>query len=334
MKKSCGCTAFSFGLNIEIGGTIKNNHMKKSTQNTLMSIVGVVGTIACVAIFIKEPSFPTPDKLLVFLTFVFMIFNQAWDMLKRFVPFVAILLVYDSFRGIVPMLHGRVNYEFMAEFDIFLFGGTLPTITLQNWFFQGHAVWHDYYLYIVYMMHFVLPLGLAVAIYKLREKEYWRYATTYTIASFTAFFIYIIYPAAPPWIATSNGTIPHVERISSEVYRGLGITNFPSVYNSIAPNPVAAVPSLHVGYAVLFSIFAFELFGRRWGSLSLIYPLSMCFGVVYMGEHYVFDVVTGALLAAAAYIAAPYVLSWFLVQVARIRGRTEGLKLRRLPNKT
>lgn len=314
--------------------TMNNNLMKKPTQKTIMSSIGVIGTIACIAVFIKEPSFPTPDKLLVFLTFVFMIFNQAWDMLKRFVPFVAILLVYDSFRGIVPMLHGRVNYEFMADFDIFLFGGTLPTMTLQNWWFQGHAVWYDYYFYIVYMMHFVLPLGLAVAVYKLREKEYWRYATTFTVISFTAFFIYIIYPAAPPWIATSNGTIPHIERISSEVYRGLGITNFPSVYNSIAPNPVAAVPSLHVGYSVLFSLFAFGLFGRKWGLASLIYPISMCIGVVYMGEHYVFDVIAGGLLAVAAYFIAPHVLRWFLFQGARVRGRTEGMKLRRLPNKT
>ena len=306
--------------------------MKKLTKKRIVSGIGIIGTLACVGIFIKEPSFPTPDKLLVFLTFVFMIFNQAWDMLKRFVPFVAILLVYDSFRGIVPFLNDRVSYEFMANFDTTLFG-VLPTVALQHLWFHGHVTWFDYYVYITYMLHFVMPLALGVAVYKLREKEYWRFATTYVIASFTAFIIYIIYPAAPPWIATTNGTIPHIERISSSVYAGLGITDFPSVYNSIAPNPVAAVPSLHVGYAVMFSLLVFRFFGRRWGIASVIYPLTIGVGVVYMGEHYVFDVITGALLALVAFIAAPYVLKWFLLQVAKARGKVDATKPRRVPRK-
>lgn len=293
--------------------------MSPSKKKAVISGVGIIGTIACVGVFIKAPSFPTPDKLLVFLIFVFMIFNQAWDMLKKFIPFVAILLAYDSFRGIVPHLNNHVNYDFMPRFDEFLFGGTLPTVALQQWLVHGSSAWYDFVFYITYMLHFVLPLGLAVAIYKLRESEYWRYAFTYITASFTAFFIYIAFPAAPPWMATLNGTIPHITRVSSSVYSSLGITDFPSVYNSIAPNPVAAVPSLHCAYAILFSMFVFRLFGRRWGLISLPYPLFILFGVVYMGEHYVFDVITGALLAVMSYNVVPYLMRRLRPTVVRAR---------------
>lgn len=292
---------------------------QRINKKALVSVIGILGTLACIAIFIKEPSFPTPDKLFVFLVFVFMIFNQAWDMMKKFIPFIAILLVYDSFRGLVPFLNNHVNYHFMAEFDAFLFGGTLPTVTLQQWLIHGPIAWYDYMFYISYMLHFVLPLGLAVLVFKFRAHDYWRYALTFITASFTAFFIYLAFPAAPPWMATLNGTIPPINRISSSVFSSLGITDFPSVYNSIAPNAVAAVPSLHCAYAIIFSMFVFRYFGRKWGMISAIYPSLILFGVVYMGEHYVFDVITGALLAVVAYNVVPYLIRRLQPTVLRAR---------------
>lgn len=292
---------------------------KLNRKKALVSGIGIIGTIACVVTFIEEPSFPTPDKLLVFLVFIFMIFNQAWAMLKKFVPFVAILLAYDAFRGIADYLNDRVNFDFMPRFDEWLFGGTLPTVALQQWLVHGAAAWYDYVFYITYMLHFVLPFALAAVIFKLREKDYWRYALTYIVASFTAFVIFVIFPAAPPWMATQNGTIPEITRVSSSVYSSLGIHDFPSVYNSISPNEVAAVPSLHCAYAILFAMFVFRFFGRKWGMLASVYPLIIVFGVVYMGEHYVFDVITGALLAVAVYYAVPYMMSWSLPRIAFTR---------------
>lgn len=294
----------------------------------IISAIGILGTAACVFVFVSEPSFPTPDKLLVFMTFLFMIFNHAWDMLKKFVPFVAILLVYDSFRGLVPYLNNHVNFTLMPQFDVLLTGGTLPTALLQQWLWHGHVMWYDFTFYIFYMLHFVLPIGLAVAIYILRPKFYWRYALTYMTASFTAFFIYLLFPAAPPWMASDGGIIPHITRVSSAVYGALGIHDFPSVYNAMSPNPVAAVPSLHCAYAIMFAIFAFKLFGKKWGTLSLIYPFCIIVGVVYMGEHYVFDVITGAMLAFGVYYAVPYLMKRLHPSVIVLRKKALALQPR------
>jgi membrane-associated phospholipid phosphatase len=149
---------------------------------------------------------------------------------------------------------------------------------------------------------------LALLVWKKRVKYYWQFVTAYIITSFTAFAVFLLYPAAPPWLASNNGYIPQIARVSSFVYAAMGITDSPSVYNSFAPNPVAAVPSLHAAYSTLFALFVFKLFGKKWGLVSLIYPALIFFGVVYMGEHYVFDLVTGCALAFAAFYAAPYVL--------------------------
>ena len=272
-------------------------------------IIGIVASIASIAIFVHDPSFPTPDKLLVFATFVSLIFKQAGEMLKRFVPFVGLLLVYESFRGIVPHLNNHVHYTWMPNVDKFLFFGHLPTAWLQQHIWPGHVQWFDFVLYLTYMMHFVLPFALAFVVWKLREAHYWHYAMSYITVSFAGFLTFLAFPAAPPWMASDNGYIEHIVRISSSVWAELGIHDFPSVYNKLSPNPVAAVPSLHAAYATLFAIFAFKLFKEtKWKYLSLLYPAFIYFGTVYMGEHYAIDEILGGVYAVGAYFAAPYVI--------------------------
>jgi len=276
----------------------------------MVRVLGLVCTIASIGLFVHEPSFPTPDKLVIFLTFVFMMFGQAVELLKRFLPFAGLLVVYESFRGIVPHLNTHVNYMWMPGVDKLLPGHEMPTIILQGWLWHGHVQWYDYILYITYMLHFVLPFALAIVVWKLRESHYWRYAATYMVVSFLGFFTFLMFPAAPPWMASDKGMIAHVTRVSSEVWYTLGVHDFPSVYNKIAPNPVAAVPSLHAAYATIFALFAFTLFKKtKWKYLSLLYPLFIYFGTVYQGEHYAIDEVLGAVYGVAAYFIAPYVLS-------------------------
>lgn len=274
-----------------------------------LQIVGIFLTGISLAIFIREPSFPTPDKLLVFATFVSMIFGQAKELLKRFVPFVALLLVYESFRGIVPHLNQHVNYTWMPDVDRLLFFGQLPTAWLQQYLWHGHVQWYDLVLYLFYTLHFVLPFALAIVVWRMFEKHYWRYVTTFLLVSFAGFLTFLAFPAAPPWMASDLGYIEPIQRVSSHVWAVFGIHDFPSVYNKISPNPVAAVPSLHAAYATLFAIFVFKFFKKsRWKYASLIYPFCIYFGTVYQGEHYAIDEILGGIYAVAAYFAAPYVL--------------------------
>ena len=284
---------------------------------------GFLGTAACVVLFVREPSFPTPDKLVIFLTFVFMMFNQAAAMLKRLLPFVALLIVYESFRGIADNLNAHVNYTVAPAFDRFVFG-TLPVDKLQHWLWHGHVSWYDYVLYVPYLLFFVIPLGLALLVWKTKDKYYWPVVVTYLTVFFAAFLTFLIFPAAPPWMASNNHYIEPITRVSSYVWDSLGIHNFPSVYNRISPNPVAAVPSLHAACATLFSIFIFKIYGRRWGIASLLYPVLIYIGVIYEGEHYFFDVVMGIIYALAGYYLVKHLYP-------RLAAYAQGLHRRRTP---
>lgn len=281
------------------------------TKLSYLQWLGVGATAIAISVFVREPSWPTPDKLLVFATCVCLIFKQTKEMLKRFVPFVGLLLVYESFRGIVPNLNQHVNFMWMPDVDRLLWFGQLPTVWLQDRLWHGAVQWYDFVLYVTYMLHFVLPFALAFIIWKTREKHYWRYATAFLFVSFAGFLTYLAFPAAPPWMASDLGYIEPIERVSSHVWAALGIHDFPSVYNKISPNPVAAVPSLHAAYATLFAMFAIKLFKTRWRYLSIIYPVFIYFGTIYQGEHYLIDELLGGLYAVGAYFAAPYIVRGF-----------------------
>jgi membrane-associated phospholipid phosphatase len=271
-------------------------------------IFGLIGTIAFVTVFIHTPSFPTPDKLLVFITLFFMIFGQGWNAFKRFAPFVAILLVYESFRGLVPRLNILVNYGFMPAADKLLFFGRLPTRLLQNILWHGTVQWYDFVFYGAYTLHFVLPFALAVAVWKLYDSQYWRVITTYLLVSFMGFLTFLAFPAAPPWLANDLGKIEPITRVSSAVWNAFGIHDFPSVYNKISPNPVAAMPSLHAAYAMLFALFVTMLFKIKWRWAAWVYPLLIWVGTTYQGEHYAIDIIVGVIYAVIAYFAAPYIV--------------------------
>ncbi len=97
--------------------------------------------------------------------------------------------------------------------------------------------WYDFVFYGFYMLHFVLPITLALIIWKKRESSYWRYIVSYLTVSFSAFIMFLVFPAAPPWMASDQGIIAPITRITSYVWQYLGITDFPSLYNRISPNP-------------------------------------------------------------------------------------------------
>ena len=290
-------------------------------REKLGQLLGIAGAIAAIWLFVKSPSFPTPDKIIIFMLFVFMSFRQALAMLVRFGPFVLILLAYDSFRSVADQLNSHVDYSLAPSADRLLFGG-LPTVYFQNWLWGGTVRWYDFVLYIPYMLHFVLPIGLGIMVWKTRAKHYWRVVNTYLVSAFMAFFTFLIFPSAPPWLAAQNHIIQPIQRISSDVWFSLGIKDFPSFYNEITPNIVAAVPSLHTTWSALFSIFVFKMFGWRWGALSLLYPTAIFFGTVYMGEHYMFDVIVGVAYGVVAY--------WLTPRFMRLAARPLQLGLRTL----
>ncbi len=241
----------------------------------------------------------------------------------QFGPFIFLLLAYDSLRSIAPFLNHRVHFTEMIDFDRWLTGGILPTTALQNWWWQGHLSWYDIYFYTLYMLHFVVPLTVGILIWRLRSAHFNRFVVAFLTLSYAGFITYILFPAAPPWMASEMGLIPALHKISTDVWWSVGVHDYPSIYRTLSPNLVAAVPSLHAAYPTLISMFVWRAFGWRWGVATLWYPISMWIGIIYMGEHYVVDALLGIAYAVTAYVLTMWLFRRYGAHARTLQGHAK-----------
>src|SRR5881227_3752974 len=89
----------------------------------------------------------------------------------EWLPFIAILIAYDSLRGSAAHTFG-VHYLPQLRVDQALFGGTAPTVTLQHWLWHGHVVWYDVIFWGVYLTHFFATPVLAAVLWKIDRQRF------------------------------------------------------------------------------------------------------------------------------------------------------------------
>lgn len=276
---------------------------------------------ALLYVFIFLRAMWTPDMLFVMFLLLFSLFGKGREFFLNFGPFALLLLTYDSFRGLAPFLNSHVHFTEMIDFDRFIGFGQLPTERLQHLLYHGSIQWYDYAFYLVYMLHFVMPWIGAILIWRFRKRLYSRFVVSFLLLSYAGFITYVLFPAAPPWMASEMGLIPPLHKVSTDVWWSLGVHNFSEVYKQISPNLVAAVPSLHAAYAMLIYLWVRRAFGWRWSLAIIWYPLMMWVGIIYMGEHYVADALLGIIYAALSYWFTEFLYHRYGPRLVRVRNR-------------
>jgi len=111
--------------------------------------------------------------------------------------------------------------------------------------------------------------------------------------------VYFAAPTAPPWWSSEQGIAgEEVRRIMIGIGEETWGSAWPKMYGTLGSNPWAAMPSLHFAASAMTAISLAEA-GRVPGAIGWGYALSLGFGLVYLGEHYVTDIAAGAALVAA-----------------------------------
>jgi membrane-associated phospholipid phosphatase len=111
--------------------------------------------------------------------------------------------------------------------------------------------------------------------------------------------VYFAVPTAPPWWAAEQGlTDEEVRRIMVEVGEEFWGDAWPRMYDALGGNPWAAMPSLHFATSMVVAGALAET-GKVAGAVGWAYSLTLGFALVYLGEHYVTDLIAGAGLVVA-----------------------------------
>ena len=215
----------------------------------------------------------------------------------EWLPFALVLAVYDLLRGHADGLLFSAWYRPQLEADAFLFGGTVPTVWLQDGSGTGRRTC-VVRLRLLEGLRELLRGDLRVAGSSgsapatLPEVRRLRHAARRDgVRDFRAL------PgrasvARKPNTASSTSTTRLTGPISGHIpFLTFSFEGLCSAAGNTA-NPVAAVPSLHAAYTLLITLFSGA--GRAWARRSLaLYPLAMAFALVYTAEHYVFDILLG-----------------------------------------
>jgi hypothetical protein len=232
--------------------------------------------------------------------------TEGWRRVVRlltdWLPLAALLLLYDASRGAADTLGAAVHVTEPAAADRWLGGGVLPTVWLQE---HVRADWWLAVATLIYVSHFVVtPLVLGVL--WVRNRPLWaRYARLVVALSAAGLLTYVLYPAAPPWLAGKQDVIDPVRRLSSAGWEVLGLPRAGALlaHGQDQVNKVAAVPSLHTAFAVLICLVLFPVARRLWQRAALVaYAVVMPLVLVWAGEHYVVDTLLGALYAAGVVV--------------------------------
>lgn len=202
---------------------------------------------------------------------------------------------------------GRVLIDYPIAVDRALGLGELPTVRLQKAFAKEQWRLGDKVLVWAHWLWFIVPHGSLLYIL-LRHRNRFERAAVMTYAVFDlGAIVYWLAPTAPPWYAALapgrsgefNGRRQIVvRRMMVEYGEFFWKDGWGPLYSVLGGNPLAAMPSLHFATSMMAAELLTET-GPVAGALGWGYAATLGLALVYLGEHYVVDLLAGAALTAA-----------------------------------
>ena len=243
---------------------------------------------------------------------------QGWsDLGRQIVLFCGAYYLYRIVRGLVD---GRAQQAFAnaqelidieRTLGIFVEPGVHAWAASKSWVI-------DFSSWAYVNSHFTITVVTLAWLYLFRNPGFYWIRNMFMVAMGVALLLYVLYPTAPPRFMPEWG-------FSDSVAEFTGITASDSA--NLLYNPFAAVPSMHVAFALMLGIPLAKIVKRRPIKLLwTIYPLIVSFVVVATANHWTADAVLGAVTAGigAAGAAAlarlrPEVWSWTTAPSSRPR---------------
>ena len=169
--------------------------------------------------------------------------------------------------------------------------------TVQTWALtHGWAIdlANRYYV----SVHFPLTIAVLVWLYHCRRPAYRWAKRSLLVATTLALMVHIALPVTPPRLLGGLGMVDTGHAGGMSIYQA-------PVLGSMS-NEYAAMPSLHVGWALLLAVVLVVTCRTRWRWLWFLHPLATLFVVVSTANHYWLDGLAGsALVLLALWLSRP-----------------------------
>lgn len=229
--------------------------------------------------------------------------TRAWtrrhrEILRELVLVVGLYAAYSATRLAatgawdVAADHARTILDLERSLNLDIEHAVNSWVSTQPWLELATSYWYQ-------SMHYLVTPTLLVVLFFRRPLLYKPARTALLAATFVALAGYVFLPTAPPrllgrYVDTVSESAAHGWWPSAAEQAAMGA-------NSVT-NQVAAMPSMHVGWAMWVSLVLATLTSRWWlKALAGGYVLATTFVVVVTANHWILDAVAGAAIVGACW---------------------------------
>ena len=227
------------------------------------------------------------------------------DALRQVLLFVVAYYAYRYTRGLVDDPRSA-TVAFQNARSIIHIEQTLGLFvepSVQAWS-ASVPVLQDFTSWMYINAQSTITLAALIYLYLFHNASFYFVRNMFVVAWIIAIIGYILLPTAPPRFLPEWGFFDSVAQFT-------GISQDSVTVNALF-NPYAAVPSMHVGFALMIGIPLAKLSRHRVTRIAwALYPLLVTFVIVATANHFIADAVLGALTAGAA--------GWVAAWMARAR---------------
>jgi PAP2 superfamily len=227
---------------------------------------------------------------------------KGWGDLFRQVGLFALAdICYETVRGVaegrasVAFANAKTLVEAERATGTFFEPDLQGALISQQWLIEA-ANW-------MYMnTHFVITTSFLVWLYLFRNESFYFVRNMFLVAMGLALVGYTLFPTAPPRLLPEEGFVDTITDFSQ--------VGHDSALVKLFVNPYAAVPSMHIAFALMISIPGISIARHAVSKVFwALYPFLVLFVVVVTANHFWLDAAAGAAVAAVAALVAHRLLA-------------------------
>ncbi len=265
--------------------------LNKLSQN--IYLVMVLGYLAVLLVYYLRSGlffqFMLGSYALVALPLVWYL-GRTKEFIKNWMPLIVLLLSYEALNGLAGTFASSGNLVSLYSYDKLLWGFNLTGSVQSLWSSAPLTI----LFVLIYSLHFPLVIIASVFFWYTNKAIYGKYASALILTSYLALATFLIMPTAPPWY---NG-IAKDPMQDTQGPSALFSSTIAKLSSLIESDKFAAFPSLHTSYITLFSYYTVKA-KLSLGLISLPLFVGVLLSTIYLGQHYVIDLVGGVGYAIA-----------------------------------
>ncbi|HVP24332.1 MAG TPA: phosphatase PAP2 family protein [Conexivisphaerales archaeon] len=217
--------------------------------------------------------------------------------LKSWIPFLIVFLSYEALQGVVSVIVANGGIISLYAIDAPLWGFNLTGAVQSALLSKEMTLAMTFF----YTLHLPLVVLASIFFWYLDKSTYKRYTYAIILTSYCALVTFLFFPTAPPWYEGAAANL--LQGVNSVV----PVQVYSNLMNAIESDKFAAFPSLHSAFAIIF-LYYMSRRGRKYTMLALPITAGILLSTVYLGQHYVIDIIGGAAYSLSACLLVDWVI--------------------------